>query len=218
MKSIWDNSWFVIPTLLFFNVGLLLAYYLPYGNEILYLNTLRREPFSSIFRFITRLGEAYAFFAFGIAALFWRYRYAVLIALAGLVTILAAYFVKESFGTDRPITYFRNQNMEDALVTVPGVILNAGQTSFPSGHTMAAFALYSLLALFVGQAHRRWGLALALLAALVGVSRVFLAQHFLADVLAGAALGLLVGWAVWRLDQTPFFQEKRFLDGRIKVG
>ena len=216
MKSIWENAWFMIPVLLFFIAGLVLTLFVPYGDEILFFNFLRREPFNTGFQFLTLLGEVHVYIICIVAALFWRYRYALLIALAGLITLPTVYFIKESFATDRPITFFRNRHLSDLVVTVPGVSLNAGQTSFPSGHTMAAFALFSLLVLILGKHYRRSGLLLALLAILVGVSRVFLVQHFLDDILAGAALGLAVSWLVWQLDKTPLFLRMHFLDLNIR--
>ncbi len=62
--------------------------------------------------------------------------------------------------------------------------------SFPSGHTlhavMAAVAAAGLLPSLAA--------ALALLAFLMGLSRVALGVHYPSDVLAGAALGGLAGW------------------------
>lgn len=215
MKNKWDNPWFVIPVLLFFNAGFLAAYLIPYGREILLLNNLREEPFNSFFRFVTLLGEFYPFVIFGVIAAFWRFRYAVLIALAGLITLPTVYVLKEQIGADRPITWFKNRGTRESVVTVPEEFLNTGQTSFPSGHTTAAFSLYSVLSLILVEKYRRWSLLFALAAILVGVSRVFLVQHFLSDILAGAALGLLVGWLVGRIDQMPFFQRLHVLDRGI---
>jgi len=61
--------------------------------------------------------------------------------------------------------------------------------SFPSGHTMNAFAIATVLAL------RFPALApgLLLLAASIGSSRVVLGLHFASDVWAGAVLGALIG-------------------------
>ncbi|MBK8193896.1 MAG: phosphatase PAP2 family protein [Lewinellaceae bacterium] len=215
MKNIWGNSWFMIPALLFFNGGLLVLYYVSYGDEILYFNDLREEPFNTVFRLITYLGEAYAFFLFGVAAMFWRWRYALLIALTGLITLPTSFIIKDSFGTDRPITYFTNRDMRQDVVTVPGVVLNTGQTSFPSGHSMAAFGLYSMLTLIAGKRRRRLGLLFALTAILVAVSRIFLVQHFLSDILAGALLGLVVSGLVWRLDSTDLFRRWPLLDSGL---
>ncbi|MBV6438753.1 MAG: phosphatase PAP2 family protein [Haliscomenobacteraceae bacterium CHB4] len=217
MKSIWDNAWFMIPALLFFAAGLIVVYFTPYGHEILFFNDMRREPLNSIFQALTLLGEAYAYIICGVAALFRRYRYALLIALAGLVTLPTVYFIKESFGIDRPITFFRNQDLGELVVTVPGVELNVGQTSFPSGHTMAAFALFSVVTMITGKKYPRAGLLFAFLAILTGVSRVFLVQHFLADILAGAALGLGVSWLIWQLNKTPLFKKMHHLDGKLTL-
>jgi undecaprenyl-diphosphatase len=62
--------------------------------------------------------------------------------------------------------------------------------SFPSGHTMNAFAVATVLALRFPALSP----ALLLLAASIGASRVVLGLHFASDVWAGAALGALLGW------------------------
>ena len=72
-----------------------------------------------------------------------------------------------------------------ALVTTPHT------PSFPSGHTATAFAA----AVAVGALHPRLRVPLVVLAALVGLSRVYLGVHFWLDVLAGAALGTVIGLA-----------------------
>ncbi len=68
--------------------------------------------------------------------------------------------------------------------------MNTGHQSFPSGHSMAAWALFVFLALIVA---RPWVSAVALLAAVsVSLSRVYLMVHFLQDVVAGAAIGTVL--------------------------
>jgi len=63
--------------------------------------------------------------------------------------------------------------------------------SFPSGHTTTSFAL----ARVVAAAYRRWAVLLYLVAALVGLSRVYVGAHFPTDVLAGTVIGLFTGQA-----------------------
>lgn len=75
-------------------------------------------------------------------------------------------------------------------------LLPPDQFSFPSGHTITAFAVSVSLGLFYP------GLAPGLLfcAVSVAASRVVLGMHFLTDVLAGALIGsLLACGAVWVL-------------------
>lgn len=205
-RGFWSNPWFVIPVLLFLNIGFALRLVVPYGDEILYFNTWRAEPLNSVFRFFTFMGEVPAFVAMALVGMVFRYRYALLIALAGLFIVPVSYFSKDKIGVDRPITYFEKEGLREAVITVPGVDLNGGQTSFPSGHTMAAFCMYALLAGMSGRAVPWLGLAFAWTAILVGISRIFLVQHFLTDVLGGAMTGLLIAWIVWALDRR-FFQK-----------
>jgi membrane-associated phospholipid phosphatase len=62
---------------------------------------------------------------------------------------------------------------------------------------MLAVTMFSLVTLMLPFRWRRFGLLFAMLALLTGISRVFLVQHFLRDVLAGAAFGLAISSLVW---------------------
>jgi undecaprenyl-diphosphatase len=64
-------------------------------------------------------------------------------------------------------------------------------SSFPSGHAATSAAGAIVLAYLLG----RWGWWLALLAAAVAFSRVYVGVHYPLDVLGGAALGAVVGLA-----------------------
>ena len=67
-------------------------------------------------------------------------------------------------------------------------LLPPDQFSFPSGHTITAFAVsVSLIAFYPGLAA-----GLLFCAGSIGLSRILLGMHFLTDVLAGAALGIMV--------------------------
>lgn len=67
--------------------------------------------------------------------------------------------------------------------------------SFPSGHTCSAFAAACAWRLCLP---KRWlGNVGLVLAALMGFSRLYVGVHFPTDVLVGALVGCLCGWAVW---------------------
>lgn len=69
--------------------------------------------------------------------------------------------------------------------TVHLLLPHATDSSFPSDHTAAAFAIAVVLV----AAHRRWGILALALAALVGYARIYVGDHYPTDVLAGAVVG-----------------------------
>ena len=73
-------------------------------------------------------------------------------------------------------------------------LLPPDQFSFPSGHTITAFAVAVSLSLF----YPELAVGLFFCALSVAASRILLGMHFLSDVLAGAAIGTaLACGAVW---------------------
>ncbi len=214
-RSIWDIPWFTIPVLLAFLGGLLFMFLVPYRAEILMLNAWRMEPLNAFFWFWTKMGETYPYLVALFLCLFWRFRYALLIGMAGILVLPYAYFLKDWIGVMRPLNWLGEQGLRDKLVVVPYVELASGNTSFPSGHTIAAFTLYTLLALMVPKSRAFWGLFFAIMAVLVGISRVFLAQHFVADVLGGVVFGLLLASVVWQIGQTAAFRTNTGLDRNL---
>ena len=74
-------------------------------------------------------------------------------------------------------------------------LLPPDQFSFPSGHTITAFAVAILLGWFFPE--QRAGLLFS--AASVAASRILLGMHFLTDVVAGCAIGIALGYCSVRL-------------------
>lgn len=68
--------------------------------------------------------------------------------------------------------------------------------SFPSGHTVATTAFFGVLFF----ANRKLALACLPIPLLIAFSRMYVAAHYLSDVVCAAILGLLVAWlcARWR--------------------
>ena len=69
-------------------------------------------------------------------------------------------------------------------------LLPPDQFSFPSGHTITAFAVTVALGTF----YPPLLVGLYFCAVSVAMSRIILGMHFLSDVIAGAAIGGLLGW------------------------
>ncbi len=119
----------------------------------------------------------------------WR-RYALAMTLAGAGAGLLAQIIKYAVGRTRP-----------ELWLGPFHHARASATSFPSGHTVGAFALAGIL-LFTSPS-RTLRVVAVLLAAGVGLSRILAFRHWTSDVVASAAVGLIVAWSVSQLTREP---------------
>jgi membrane-associated phospholipid phosphatase len=88
----------------------------------------------------------------------------------------------------RPAAIAPHGNYSDTWFDSGGSFLR-GQGSFPSGHTIAAAAIATVVARRYGHEHRWVPYVAYGLAAVVGFSRMSLSAHFLSDVFMGGALG-----------------------------
>jgi membrane-associated phospholipid phosphatase len=111
--------------------------------------------------------------------------YAVAMALSGAAAGIAVQIVKYLAGRTRP-----------ELWLGPFEHARAAATSFPSGHTVGAFALGGVLIL--SSPSRTTRIIVSLLALSVAVSRVLAFRHWTSDVLASAAIGMIIAAVVVR--------------------
>ena len=101
-------------------------------------------------------------------------------ALAGI----SARVVKIAAGRARP-----NVQTETAW---NGPKFSARYHAFPSGHTAASTAFFATLAF----ATWRIGAGLLVIPLLIGFSRMYVAAHYLSDVVAAAIIGAVCAWLV----------------------
>ena len=99
-------------------------------------------------------------------------------------------FLKDTTRRLRPAAIPPHGNFSDTWFESGGSILR-GSGSFPSGHTIAAFSIATVVARRYGN-HRWVPYAAYGMAALVGFSRITLSAHFLSDVFMGGALGYTI--------------------------
>jgi membrane-associated phospholipid phosphatase len=117
-------------------------------------------------------------------------------AVSGFASAFAAHaggaFVRNRIARPRPTR--RDNRISPGLRNPPT------SPSFPSTHAASAFAAASALG---RRSSPRMRLALLLGAATTSTSRVWLGVHYLSDVIAGAALGLLAGRVISTWLDTP---------------
>lgn len=93
----------------------------------------------------------------------------------------------KSFGLAWGTTYFIK------IVAAKARPNGDNRTSFPSGHTMSAFAGAAFID---GRFGRTFGIPAYALALFTGYSRVYSGWHYRDDVIAGASIGMLSNWLI----------------------
>lgn len=155
---------------------------------ILLINQYRSSNLSSVVKFITFFGDGVFVLVLAFVLLFFKYLDALILLIAYSVSGLAAQFFKKVVFVDhmRPKFYLENhRDMQEIDWSE-----HHSQFSYPSGHTTTAFTI--LLILTIINRNKSLGYLYATLAIMVGLSRVYLLQHFLEDVIAGAVLGIIL--------------------------
>lgn len=151
----------------------------------------------------TYLGDGIAFgVMLAIFLVMRRWRLFLMGAGSLLFITLVVQSIKHYVNDPRPIAYFADPEM---LHIVPWISVHSG-LSFPSGHTSTAFGMFCFMALIWN--NKKMGLLLFLLGLSTAHSRLYLSQHFFADVYFGSIIGTLCSTMIYWLfeykrSQTP---------------
>jgi len=137
----------------------------------------------------TRGGDGWLWYAMGLVILLFggtdRFAAVAAAGLAAGLGIAAFLLLKRSTGRQRPCAIEPHCWAK---------LLPPDQFSFPSGHTITAFAVALSLSTF----YPSLLIGLLFCAGSIALSRILLGMHFLSDVLAGAAIGSALAYgSVW---------------------
>lgn len=175
---------FIKTHLIFLIVALPLLFF-EKGTLVLWFNQNHTAFMDVFFKYITHLGSGFMALVFILVFLSFSYHKTIIYA-AGL---FLSVFVIEGISKRllfshvlRPVYHYADQI---AFSFIEGATTQGMQT-FPSGHTGAAFTLMAFLAFILP---RKFSIPLFIIALLVGVSRIYLLQHFFMDVYAGSIVG-----------------------------
>jgi membrane-associated phospholipid phosphatase len=191
-STFWRSTEFIMALVMLLGIGAVMHSLNGRTGTHLLLNGYHNLIFDIAMPYITWLGD-FLFLSI-IAILFLikrRWAWWIQLTMAGALTGILTQTLKMGvFPTfDRPSVVL----MAEQLHLIEGVDLYR-KYSFPSGHSAIAFAL-AITLLYISK-ERRFALPLLILALLAAYSRVYLSQHFLEDIVAGAWIGSLVAFAV----------------------
>ena len=192
------NSIFLGLSLLLFIALAIIIGYIPKGELHLSLCLYdSHTPFlDAFFRYYTQVGE-WVPYVVCFLLLFYRFGWATFTTSCVLLSGAVTQVLKRIADAPRPLTWFATNYPDVQLPLVDGVEMSR-YFSFPSGHTTTFFAFFFALSIIVSQSECRktWQVLIQVLffffATLGGYSRIYLSQHFAADILGGMGIGMLI--------------------------
>jgi len=185
-KLIGANSPFLIPYFTFLIIAGFIILIYPKGEIHLYLNQFHNNFGDYFFYNATYAGDGLAVVGMGFLLCFFKYRFAILVALSNIASSLFTQLLKHTVFSDivRPKKFFESTDQLNLIPWVENYLYN----SFPSGHTTAAFTTFFCLALIIENKLLKF--LMLVIALTIGFSRIYLSQHFLNDVYAGSLIGV----------------------------
>ena len=183
------NKWFFIPLIILWVVFVVLLFAYSKVELHLLLNSYHPKFLDAFFMYYTEVGGWLPFAIVGLL-LFYKFGAALLVLVPQLLVALPIYIIKQMYDSPRPNAYFNQMQME--FPKVAGIDFHC-TNSFPSGHTTAAFAMFLSLIFLVKNPVLKF--LFFMLALMVGYSRVYLSQHFAADVFCGSIIGVVFAFA-----------------------
>ncbi len=209
------TRFFLLLSLLFFITfgGWLLT--VEKGREVMLLNAFSDAAYDPAVLALTQLGLGSIAVAVALLLLL-RNVYNSFLLLTSLAWVGFFTFITKRilfFQHPRPLHYFLYDDFPRFMHDVPLIYYN----SFPSGHTMTIFAVAAMFSYLF--ARPLWSILWFVLALMVGLSRIYLLQHFGIDVIAGAVLGIIsacLSVVVLRRLIKPL-QEERFKQPLVRL-
>ena len=159
-----------------------------YGKDksFLVINGTYSEETDYFFNYVTFLGDGLLWVPLFLYVLIYKRDFFIAVLSALIICTVITHVFKRVIFIDEPRPL---RLLQDLARAVPIVKQNNYVNSFPSGHTSTAFTFALLLAFIV---RRKFAIyVFPLIAFVVGYSRVYLAQHFVTDVLAGMVVGII---------------------------
>ncbi len=165
--------------------------FLEKGKLVLELNALRTSFLDAFFIKASSIGSGFSIlFVLFFVILCFRFKWLAIFLLAFIFHLFWILIFKNGFydGALRPLLYYRSLDQECLLNLIEGVKVRHVNT-FPSGHTTCIFYLVSFFALLANNKYLAW--LLAIVGLFVGISRIYLIQHFFNDVYFGILFGTI---------------------------
>lgn len=163
---------------------------------------------------ITSMGDVVTMFIFGIViTVIRRTRKAGMIFLIALVTLVVLVtYMKPVVGREIPPYAFEPalELPENFSIENDSIVPFAAGLSYPSGHAARATAFAFIVGFAVYQKSKKAGYAIWVFPIIIGITRLYVMQHYPTDIIGGFLFGGMVSVILanaMKLDQ-PFFMSR----------
>ena len=208
-KNLISYHWLLWGFLFF--LGILFLAIFSNSNFSIIVNASHNNFLDQFFRFITFFGDGIFVFLVALIFLFFNKKNGTSLLISLIINTIFIQVLKRVVFSNqfRPSFYFKNLIEDGYWNLIDGVELYE-KFSFPSGHTASIFCLCISICIFIKKKY--FPLLLVLLAYIVGFSRIYLSQHFLIDVLAGAFIGSLIPILTFKYIEPLLFNKNKNKD------
>lgn len=196
-----QNSIFLALCLILIAVLGVALVYIPKSDLHLLLCDRHTPALDCFYRYYTQVAEWFPYVVCVALLLFSRIGDGVFASSAMIFSALTTQLLKSIINAPRPLTWFEAEFPDITLPLVDGVSMNYWR-SFPSGHTTSFFALAFVVVILFTRKPRTekmpkttsalFQVLLFAAATLGAYSRIYLSQHFAADVFAGIVVGVSI--------------------------
>ncbi len=118
-------------------------------------------------------------------------KYIVVLILSFFLAILSSYLLKFILMRTRP------EGLITHTISIFNLLIIFNDYSFPSAHTMTVFSVLPVLDLEFKKIKPLW----IFISLMIAVSRIYLNQHYLSDVVAGAIFGYFLGEFILKVEK-----------------
>jgi membrane-associated phospholipid phosphatase len=177
---------FILAIIIAIGTGVLIVVLGKNGSFQL-INGNHNDIADQFFKYFTHYGDGIMWVPLGLFCFFFRRKYFIAVLAGAIISTLLAQFLKRVVYPEelRPISYLSESFPVHQIAGVEMRKLH----SFPSGHTTTAFTMALIMSHMINK--KVWSIILPLLALIAAYSRVYLAQHFPTDLLAGMCIGII---------------------------
>ena len=203
-RKVGDNftnvkSWLLIPSFLFLfflffyffsTEGNFVTVYVDIQKDLFFYLNSKLSEFPRLQFNLTQLGDVLIFFPLITVFIVYAPRLWEALLTSAIISLIVSATLKKLFSMPRPAAVFDN----DSFVIIGRTL--SGRTALPSGHSIAAFFVITILLFaFMPKKNKHkiiWSFFILTLGFVIAISRVGVGAHYPLDVVIGSTIGYIV--------------------------